>query len=311
MHSRLYGSALLSALFLMTLVAIAATAMSTRLQLDIYRTRLFIESDKLALASQSVGYWAMASLANAKTKLVLLDNNGRVLDYPKSLKNSYPAVSIQGSVYDLQSRFNLNNLQKKSFQPILFRLLTNAVKKADPQIFKLIVNATENWVSPYQPARGQDELMTYYYQQKPPYLPGYQPMISVSEFRTVAGVSARIYQRLLPMITALPTVTPINLNTASPSVLRALGDGLNTEQVDSIVGVRLENGQFEPKDLPLLISKFNIPAEQISVQSDYYLSVATASSADLMLKHYMILHRIKNRTGDYTVSVLSETLNGY
>lgn len=309
MGPKAYGSALLSALFLMTLVAIAATAMSTRLQLDIYRTRLFIQSDKLALASQAVGFWAMARLANPQTKLVLLGNEGRVLDYPKSLKSLYPGISLQGRVYDLQARFNLNNLSNKAFQPVLLRLLMNNVKKTDMKTFKLIVNATENWVSSYRPDRGQDALMTYYSQQKPPYLPGYQPMLSVSEFRTVAGVSADIYRSLLPLLTALPTVTMINLNTVSVPVLRALGNGLTNDQAEAIIGLRLEKEQLDSSDLQLIANKYAIPVEQISFQSEYYLSEAIVTSSDLMLKHYMILHRAKDRTGGYTVSVLSETLN--
>ena len=67
------GSALISALFIMTLVAIAATAMSTRLQLDIYRTRLTISSDKLFLASQAVTFWAMHTLSNESLQVRLND----------------------------------------------------------------------------------------------------------------------------------------------------------------------------------------------------------------------------------------------
>jgi general secretion pathway protein K len=63
------GSALISALFIMTLVAIAATAMSTRLQLDIYRTRLTLITDKLYLASQYVTFWAMSELTYSKKKV--------------------------------------------------------------------------------------------------------------------------------------------------------------------------------------------------------------------------------------------------
>ncbi len=305
------GSALLSALFLMTLVAIAATAMSTRLQLDIYRTRLFIQSDRLALASQAVGFWAMARLSDPQKKLLLLGDKGRVLDYPTSLKSLYPGVSLQGSVYDLQARFNLNNLTNKAFQPILLRLLMNNVNKTDMKTLKFIVGATENWVSPYQLDRGQDALMTYYSQQKPPYLPGYQPMLSVSEFRTVAGVSADIYQSLLPLLTALPTVTMINLNTASMPVLRALGNGLTREQAEAIIELRLEKEQLDSGDLQLIANKYAIPIQQISIQSEYYLSEAIVKSSDLMLKHYMVLHRVKDRTGTYTISILSETLNTF
>ena len=63
MQNKSLGSALISALFIMTLVAIAATAMSTRLRLDIYRTSTHINSDKLYLASQAVTWWAMDKLS--------------------------------------------------------------------------------------------------------------------------------------------------------------------------------------------------------------------------------------------------------
>lgn len=60
------GSALLTALFIMTLVAIVATAMSTKVQLDIYRTRLILTHDKLYFASQAVTFWSMGQLADKK-----------------------------------------------------------------------------------------------------------------------------------------------------------------------------------------------------------------------------------------------------
>lgn len=65
--SKQTGSALISALFIMTMVAIAATAMSSRLQLDINRVRLGILSDKLYLASQAVSFWSLNQLSMKKT----------------------------------------------------------------------------------------------------------------------------------------------------------------------------------------------------------------------------------------------------
>lgn len=62
------GGALLTALFIMTLVAIVATAMSIRLQTDIYRTRLVLTHDKLYLASQAVTFWALGELRDGKQK---------------------------------------------------------------------------------------------------------------------------------------------------------------------------------------------------------------------------------------------------
>lgn len=306
------GSALLSALFLMTLVAIAATAMSTRLQLDIYRTRLSIQSDKINLASQAVAFWAMDLLVHSKNPFTSSNDEGRVKDFPQSLKAIYPGVSIEGQLYDLQALFNLNNLLDIAYQPLFLRLLKNNVKNVEVDALKFIMSATVNWVSPYRPDAGYDQWMTYYSQQKPAYLPAWQPMQSVSEFRMVAGVTAHIYRSTVPMLTALPTQTAINLNTAPKKILVALGDnGLTDEQVEELFQLRQEKDGLQLKDIQPMLEKFNIPARQISIDSDYYLSVATATSADLSIKHYTILHKTKDRQGRLSVNIISETLNTF
>lgn len=303
------GSALLSALFMMTLIAIAATAMSTRLQLDIYRTRLTLESDRLMLAVQAMSFWAMDSLVNPNIKLELKEESGAVLVYPKSLANLYPGMTMSGGLYDLQARFNLNNLQDVGFQAIFFRLLKNTLKHVTLKDLQQIVTATTNWVSPYQPARGVDELMTYYYQQKPPYLPAYQPMQSLSEFRLVAGVNADIFLTLSPLLTVLPVATSINLNTALPPVLKALGHGLTDEKLTELLQLRDQKGMFKSSDIPLIVSEFHIPAGQLTIESEYYLCVGQVKSKELSLNYYVVLHRIKNRTEGMTVQIISETMN--
>ena len=82
------GSALITALFIMTLITIAATAMTMRLQLDIYRTRLTLTTDKLNYASQFVIFWAMGELSNNKNRYFTADLNGKVAEFPKALGNS-------------------------------------------------------------------------------------------------------------------------------------------------------------------------------------------------------------------------------
>jgi general secretion pathway protein K len=86
-QKKLQGSALLTALFIMTLVAIVATAMSTRLQLDIYRTQMTLDSDKIYLASQAGTILSMAALANNKNTFSTADAEGKVLNIPNSLTN--------------------------------------------------------------------------------------------------------------------------------------------------------------------------------------------------------------------------------
>lgn len=303
------GSALLSALFLMTLVAIAATAMSTRLQLDIYRTRLTLESDRLMLASQAISFWAMDSLLNSNKKLIPKEEGGPVLVYPESLSKLYPNVTMTGSLFDLQARLNLNNLQDVSYQTVFFRLLKSTFKKIELKDLQYIVAATTNWISPYQPARGIDEFMTYYAEQHPPYLPAYQSMQSISEFRLVAGVSADIYQTLLPQVIALPTATPINLNTASSVIIKSLGNGLTDTQLTELLQLRDQKGTFKADDILLIVRDFHIPAAQVTIESEYYLCVGRLQGKELSLNYYLVLHRSKDKSGKISVNVVTETLN--
>lgn len=303
------GSALLSALFLMTLVAIAATAMSSRLQLDIYRNRITTQSDDLYLASQAVQYWSMNTLSEANLLLRGLDAQGRVLNYPSALEGIYPDIRVQGVVYDLQSRFNLNNLVRVNDKLSFLCLLQETTQAVPKSVLSNIVEATASWVSAFQPERGQDELTTYYLKQKPPYLPGYQPMQSISEWRLVAGVSPAIYRATYPYLTALPVPTPINLNTASEVVIQCLGNGLNPSQVAEIIALRTSKKTLEMRDFSLLIDKMNINPQQISVDSQYFLSIATVTSVDLKLQRYTVIQRVKGQDGKYTTHILAETLN--
>lgn len=305
-HSR--GSALISALFIMTLVAIAATAMSTRLQLDIYRTRLIITSDQLYLASQAVTFWGMDILAAEKPPIVN-DKQGRLAHFPSQLQSSYPDVTTEGALYDLQAFFNLNNLQDKKFHPLFFRLLENTLHKSNNAERKSLFNALYVWISPYQAERGHDEYLSFYLKQLPPYLPAYQPMQNISELRLLRGITPEIYQTMLRHTTALPSVTPININTASKLVLMSLGNGLNETQVNEILQARGKEGISTPKDIYSLIQKLDIPNDQVTTESQYFLSVAITKSQDLKLTTYTVIQRNKDQKGKISINLVSESLN--
>ncbi|WP_133130586.1 type II secretion system minor pseudopilin GspK [Legionella yabuuchiae] len=299
------GSALLTALFIMTLVAIAVTAMSTRLHLDIYRTRLTINSDKLYLASQGVTFWAMDLLSNPEFNNPLPETT----EFPKSNESLYPQINTKGRLIDLQARFNLNNLQDKRYEVTFNQLLEQVLKSINANERKTIVTGTEHWVMPYKPDRGADRLGGIYKTNKPPYLPSHQPMTSVSEFRLVNGVTANTYQVLLPYITALPEITAININTASKPVLMSLGNGLTESQVADLKMIINDSNSKDLAKLSMQIQKFNIPSEQITTESIYYLSEAVTKSEHLSLINYTLLKRSKDEKGNVTVTIELESLN--
>ncbi len=308
------GSALLTALFIMTIVAIIATAMTTRLQVDIYRTRLLINSDRLYLASQSGAFWAMDALKKQTLNFTAPDKRGAIAHIPKSLQALHPEIKIEGSLFDLQAKFNINMINEKKFTSVFLNLTTILLSNQTAKERKSLILAIQNWISPYQPDRGKDQYLSTYLQNKPPYLPGHQPFSNISELRLVHGVNQSIYQQLLPYLTALPdTDTAININTASKPVLMSLGNGLNEARVQELLKARGDKGFKKMKDVEPLLKKLNLSKEQITLESRYYLSVTTVRYDKLQLVNYSILMRKKGKKKNnqeiITVMLMSETIN--
>lgn len=303
------GSALLTALFIMTLVAIVATAMSTRLQLDIYRTRLLVTHDKLYLASQAMLFWAFNELSTKENKFSQANVQGMVSTYPKNLAHIYKGVTLTGGLYDVQGKLNINNLVEKRALILFINLLKQVYAKSNDKDKINLALTVQDWLSAYDLSRGKDIYTSYYLAQKPPYYPSHQLMKSPSEFRLLKNVSADVNQAIQPFITVLPESTPINLNTASKKILMALGDGLTESQVVELIHARGSKGINNRKRLGPLLQKFNIPPEQVTIESQYFLSKAHVKSEDLNLVVYVLLKKEKDNKGKITVSVIRQSIN--
>src|SRR5690606_14805629 len=62
----------------------------------------------------------------------------------------------------------------------------------------------------------------YYLGLDPPHPITNGPMTSVSELSLIKGMTPDIYERLLPLVIALPEDVKMNINTLKPELLRAL-----------------------------------------------------------------------------------------
>ncbi|MDR3442651.1 MAG: type II secretion system minor pseudopilin GspK [Legionella sp.] len=310
-NKRLQGAALLTALFIMTLVAIVATAMSTKVQVDIYRTRLIILHDKLYLASQAVTLWALGELNDNKNRFAKIDKQGMVSQYPQKMETIYPSVVIHGGLYDLQAKYNLNNLANK--KAILgFVNFLDATVQQIPKNEKInLALALNDWLSPYDVLNSKDLNLSYYLSQYPAYQPSHQLMASSSELRLVKEVSAQTYLAVEPFITALPEPTPLNINTASKQALMSLSNALNEDKVEELISARSENGIKDIKKISELLKKMNIAEEQITLNSIYFLSVAHTSSDNFNFTVYTLLKRSRDKKGKISVNVLRASFNAF
>jgi general secretion pathway protein K len=162
-------------------------------------------------------------------------------------------VVEEGQVYaktsDLQGRFNLNNLYRSSpvdpntetqdetqLQLELFQRLLSLLE-LDPGIAQATYDWIDRDIQPLFPDGAEDN---EYLGLTKPYRTANNLMVDISELRLVKGVTPEAYEKLQPYITALPERTPVNVNTASDILLRAIFQPLDESSVEVLIGERDE-----------------------------------------------------------------------
>jgi general secretion pathway protein K len=272
------------------------------MQRDIYRTQLVITKDKETLATQKALFWALS----------ILKQPSFLASKPKALikKTTFQEdrIIVNARLFDLQSRFNLNNLRNKQNMEGFTRLLTAVPKPPTLQSAKEISSNTYQWLLPYSTSQGQDALTNYYLHQNPPYHPSRLLFQSISEWRLVKGVSAELYEQMSPFLAALPDITPININTASPMVLMALG--LNKSQVEKIIETKGTEGFKNPVLLSALLASFNLNSAAITLKSEYFLVESQIESGELHLRAYFMLRRIQDKKNQVQIQLINHSVGG-
>ena len=242
------GVALISAVLVVAMTSIAAVAMTHNMQLSIHRTSNVLMADQRYLYTLGSEAWARGQLIRDMESGETYDALNE--DWAKELPVT---VVEEGQVYaktsDLQGRFNLNNLYRSKpvdpntqtqdetqLQLELFqRLLT--LLELDPAI----AQATYDWLDPdIQPLFPDGAEDNEYLGLTPPYRTANSPMADISELRLVKGVTPEAYEKLKPYITALPEPTPVNVNTASDVMLRAIFQRLDESNVEALLSERDE-----------------------------------------------------------------------
>jgi general secretion pathway protein K len=241
------------------------------------------------------------------TKLI---KSGMVAEFPKKGETLVSPIQLSGGFYDLQARFNLNNLLDKKLIPVFINLMEHTVKSNASERANLALSLTD-WIIDYDLGRGKDNYTSYYLSQKPPYYPSHQLMASPTELRLIKDVSSKTFESLEPYITVLPENTPVNINTASKQVLMSIGNGYSEAQVDELIMARGEKGIKNINDISELAKKIDLPDSQITIDSKYFLTVAYVTTDEFKLTAYTLLHRSVTKEGIVNVSIVRESLSSF
>ena len=209
-----------------------------------------------------------------------------------------PPISVEGAVVggrleDLQGRFNLNNLVKDNkVSPLDMQRFQNllTVLSVDPGL----ANAVVDWIDPDAdvtfPGGAEDG---EYLRGAVPYRAANGPMASPSELLLVQGVTADIYQKLAPLVSALPARTDLNVNTAPKEVLMALAAEISGADADALIEAREKEGfGAMPAFLqqPALAGRGVDPAG-LTLASDYFLLDGATQFGRVKIRLYSVLQR--------------------
>lgn len=236
------GVAIITVLLMIALATIAAVSMAKRQYLDVRRTgarEMLAQASQALLAAEDLAIMALR-LDDAK-----MDSPDE--DWTRTVSAPVAGGLITGCLFDLQGRFNLNNLVDKENRPIQdevdrFELLLNALG-VESNLIPKIIASTIDWIdkdiNPYSPDGAEDD---YYMNQTNEgalaYRAANRPFLSVSELRMVNGVNeldGETYTQLERNVSALPEQTGFNVNTATVEGLRMLAAHIDQEKAEEIL----------------------------------------------------------------------------
>jgi len=179
--------------------------------------------------------WARAVLA--------FDARTSAFDYiGESWSTKVPPTKVEegeiaGAITDEGGKWNLNNM-----------LRDGAISESDTEIFRRLLQSLQtpatlaaalaDWLDPdneVTPGGAED---AYYLTLSPPYRTAGQPLSDVDDLLRVRGFNAELVERLRPYVTALPRYNPVNVNTASATVLSALLPRLSLSEVRQLIEQR-------------------------------------------------------------------------
>lgn len=295
------GVAIVVALFIVALVATMAYVMMARLARDTDRTQLLLRDIQAEYYAKGSLAWAMDVLANDwKQQKPNQPVDSMPITSPVKEVNGY---QIKSTIYDMQDRFNLNNLKDAEALDDFKRLLQILAPSLSMQQTEKIAKAIADWITD-RPKR--TETNQYYLERSPPYRAAGQPMLSISELRLVNGMSEPLYTALEPYVIALPYPTKINVITAKTPVLVTLSKAMTVDAAKTIVEWRAHTNIASPATFLNfdVVKNHPVLAEKITVLSNYFLAQTEVSIEEQHLVLYTLLERTTTQSGTALVNIV-------
>jgi general secretion pathway protein K len=319
------GVALITVMLIVALIAVLATQMTARLQLQMQRTS--------NIGSNQQAYWyAMGAEAFAKRILIQsFEDNGTVTSLEQLWaqgENTFPVPlgEITGEITDLHSCFNLNALRSDdgtaaigpdkpaaivAFKELLIALNIEGVGNFEADS---MADALSDWLDiddSISNSGGAED--SDYASKEFPYLAANNYLASIGELRVIEHFSVAVINKLKEYVCVLPNtnLNQVNINTIAqdkPELLVAML-GITLNEATQVLSNREDDGFKTVAELFALseLSQATISADQkaqFTVKSEYFKLKTNASFNN----SYFAMNIIMKVESKNKVNVISRTI---
>jgi len=205
--------------------------------------------------------------------------------------------SIEGRIVDAQGLLNVNNLA-----PTDSSINADAERARFARLFTRLglpvasLDAIADWIDTDSVTRPTGAEDGWYAQQSNPMLAANASVVRTAELALVRGLSTTAATALAPYVTALPSATRLNVNTAPGPVLATTLDGLDAGGLSALLASRAQ------KPFADIASDFRSRVPQgalllnesgLDVKSNYFLVTVVARQGDTRAQARALLERGK------------------
>ena len=269
------GFALLAVLLVLGILGVLGAEFAYSMRLEASAVRSYkdgiiggylAEAGVAQAAKEIIADWAIVT-ADEQGELSFYTRDRMLIPRPQRIEAPLGEGYVSYRVRDEESLLNLNTSQPGRLEALLQAL---GVQKTDRDV---IIDSVQDWRDPNDEHRANGAESEDYYLKLPvPYRARNANLDSVAELLQIRGVTPDLYNGadgrvgLRDVVTVL-SVGQININTAGPVVLRALG--LSEAELSTVIQTRRDTpyavvpGQFGGRGLTVTTRTFRVYAEGI------------------------------------------------
>ena len=280
-HNR-SGIALISVMVVVALISASVSLMWQGFGTDFKQTKYTLNQTHALNHLYNMEAWAKVILTKDDDTIDSIDESWTTQITPIQI----PGGLLHGRLIDLQSKLNINSmidLQSDAYMPQYRSFYYDCLNRLNTQLNQ---------------AQMADTIFSFVISQSPkPKLLKHESLV-----KTIQTIPIEDYLNIKPYLFALPSLIPININTASKEVLSCIHPQLYGDLVEQIIEQRKKEPFYSIDQFWVFIQsilphltleqiKDDLRQKNISTRSDYFLLEVEIRVDDNKLLGQTILHR--------------------